>query len=168
MTKIEVESLYDFLKEHENEIDFVVLTWTWPETVEMDSGFYGTVYGEEHWPLVHRFSCTRIDEEYSFAGEVKDALVFADSYNCWDGHEIEFENGIVFGEYEGYNPDQDEYPSKADTLSDIGVYGIYYMGLYYHDRDSRGNYHTRYYNSTRHGVEPYRDHPGENEESSEE
>lgn len=169
MTKIEVESLYDFLKEHENEIDYVVLTWTWPLVVEFESGFYGTVYGEERYPLYHRFTGTRIDEEYSFAGNVKEALEFADSYDCWDGHEIEFENGIVFGENEGYDPDADEFPDDEESLKEVGVYDIYYAGLYYHWRDSRGNYSTRWYNPNyHHGIEPYRDHPRENEESSEE
>lgn len=160
MTKIEVESLYDFLKEHENEIEFVILTWEWPGVAEVESDYCGTIYGEENYPLYHRFSYTRLDDEYSFTGTVEEALNFAESYDCWDGHEIDFENGIVIGYNEGYDPDKDEYPDDVDNLSDSNVYNVEYMGFYFYRRDHRGNSHHYYYSPSLYGgVEPYRRKP---------
>lgn len=91
-------------------------------------------------PLYHEFVYDRIDSDYSYIGNVEDAIDFADEYDCWDRQELDYENGIIIGEI------------REEGLKDKGIWDIYkdgvnieYIGLVYYYND-RGNCKTAYYN----------------------
>lgn len=137
--KVEVESLHDFLTENESNIDYVCLTWIWEDRAALESDFMGRINGCIQ-PLYHEFVYDRIDSDYSYIGNVEDAIDFADEYDCWDGQELDYENGIIIGEI------------REEGLKDEGILDIYkdgvnieYIGLVYYYND-RGNCKTAYYN----------------------
>lgn len=146
MTKVELKgSLLDFLEENKENIDYVVLNYRWsPYHYEGESSFYGDVwspkYGVEKWPLYHRFIGDEIDEEYSYIGDVEGAINFAEGYGCWDEETLELVNGVLIGEKEEWNY-QEEYAEDLEDMNTLNVINLQYSGLVYSDE----KYKKRYY-----------------------
>ena len=143
MTKVELKgSLLDFLEENKENIDYVVLNYRWsPYYYVGDSSFYGDVwtqkYGVDKWPLTHCFTGDEIDEEYSYIGDVEGAINFAEGYGCWDEETLELDNGVLIGEKEEWNY-QEEYAGDLENMDSVDVINIQYCGLvYFHDNKRR-------------------------------
>lgn len=134
-----IGDLRQFLTDYKSQIDYVCLTWIWEETAIIESNYMGRVNGCLQ-PLYYEFDYDRIDEDYSFFGNVEDAIEFAENYDCWNGSELYCEDGIVAGEIR-------ERGSEHDYTRDIFNYGVNidYIGLVYYYYDSKGNSKTSYY-----------------------
>ena len=142
MTKIEPESLVDWLEEHKDEIEWVSLEWDWNETYEKYASFYGCDTDRERIFLYHRWNARRLDIEYSYEGEVEGAIEFANNYDCWDCKTLEYTNGVLIGRENGYDPDADDFPRNPEEMKDTEVTDIEYEGLFDYERDHRGNSHA--------------------------
>lgn len=119
------ETLYDFLVAHKDDIEYVKLTWVWPDIKIIESNKkvmkWDTKYNE-YYPvsLDIGFSVDVLDEEYTFWGPIEDAIKFADSYDCWDslvdGDEtIVIEDGVLEEEHTGDNFEMHYHPHTLDT-----------------------------------------------------
>lgn len=138
--RVGIGDLRQFLTDHKSRIDYVCLTWIWEDKATLDSSFMGLIDGYPQ-PLYHEFIYDRIDEEYSFIGNVEDAIEFADQYDCWNGAELDYENGIVAGEIR-------EEGTEEEDIRNLIKYGINidYIGLVYYYLDLRGNNRKSLYN----------------------
>ena len=150
MTEIQIEDLHQWLQDHRKEIDYVYLEWRWETTVMFESDtYYGVVDGESRYPLYHKFYGWNLDEEYSFAGNVEDAISFAEGYTCWDGHTFQYDSGVLFAEEDAIDY-ANEYPDDADTLDTVNMANVSYFGLYYHYWDHNGNQRDAVYKGPLH------------------
>lgn len=142
MTEINADCLADWLKEHKNEIEWVSLEWDWNQTYERGASFYGCDADHKRIFLYHRWYARRIDGEYSYEGEVEGAIEYTQLYDCWDGKTLEYINGVLIGRENGYDPDADDFARDPEEMTDVEVTDIDYAGLFYHERDHRGNSHA--------------------------
>lgn len=143
--KITVDDLEKFLKEHKDEIDYVYLEYAWePKYYQKLASVKGVdAQGHQRY-LYHRFACTEIDSEYSYAGDVEGAIRFAEDYACWDGREISFDDGVVFAKHKQVDWDSEEHPCDLhhdNGLDDLGNIDVEYMGLFYYDRRHEACYY---------------------------
>ena len=138
MTVYEPDNLHKFLIEHKEEIDYVVLNWSWsPYYTYIETGKFGLVYGEP-WPLYHCVEFNKIDKEYCFVGNVEDAIKYAENYDQWDERKIELNDGMLWGEVQEYNYDN-QYSEPLSDLEDLESVDLSYCGLRYFKNDSHGN-----------------------------
>ena len=137
--KMEIGDLRQYLTDFKSQIDYVCLTWIWEETAILESSFMGHINGCLQ-PLYHEFIYDRIDKDYSFIGNVEDAIEFAEKYGYWDGAKVYYEDGIVTGEIR-------EEGSEDEDIRNLIKYGVnvYYLGLVYYCHDL-SNCKTFFYN----------------------
>lgn len=97
-----------FLKERG--VRWVCLKWTWNRNIVVDV--------PRRWPFTvdgairARYQGREIDDDYSYIG-VFDPDVFrkwAEDYDCWDDAELAIVEGVLVGDYDGYDPDAKDFP----------------------------------------------------------
>lgn len=119
----EFETLYDFLDHYKDDIEYVMLTWTWPNMYVIESKNALMVWDYKHREYYPKeldlgFSVSEIDEEYTFWGPIEDALEFAKSYDCWDGvleyTTLSIDDGMLEFDHEGDNFDSHYHPHEFD------------------------------------------------------
>lgn len=116
--KIEIDDLNEYLMQHKDDIDFVVLQWTVnPNYAQVETNNYGIDRDGYKYRLYARFSFNVNDLEYSFAGSVEDAIKYTSNYNQWDGCDFTLEDGILMGEYDAYHGDAEEWPKEGSDLN---------------------------------------------------
>lgn len=137
--KVIIDDLHEWLTDNKDCIDYVTITWIIEKQMVKESGFNGKDAGKE-FPLYHRYFYDETDIEYSFYGDIEDALKFAANYDCWDGQEFEFENGILAAEV------RVEETWEEENIKDLySAYNIEYAGLVHYIIDRRGNQRTTLY-----------------------
>lgn len=140
-------TLYSYLQANKEKIWYCQLIWTWPEYIELDTPYcFKNDKDGYPWPLVARWTATRIDEEYTRIGPIDEIIEFSKHYDCWDGRIEEdgsIEGGVLICSHEGYHPESKDYPD--DDPADAALYDLDFSGLYYFDRDHRGNQIRRRY-----------------------
>lgn len=145
-----VESLYDFLKEHQDEIDYVMLDWVWsPNTVYIPTRYYFIHKGDHYPTLLYReVDYDRIDTEYCFYGNVEGAMKFAEQYECWDGHDLTLDDSILYARENAYNNDwkesarDDTYVLECDLEATdvvLGDYVFFRGGAKHYNEDEHGS-----------------------------
>lgn len=108
--RIEAESLEEAIKQHP-EVKTVVLFWTWEREYYTSNASKFSAYVHEH----------TIDEEYCFNGGRKDALKFAQSYDCWDGQDFLILKGDLLYGYNAEYDMQTSWNDGYDHISGIGA-----------------------------------------------
>lgn len=137
--KIIIDDLHEWLTDNKDCIDYVTISWIIEKNIVAESGYFGKDTGKE-FPLYHRFIYDETDREYSFYGNVENAIEFAARYDCWDGQEFEFENGILAAEV------RVEDTWEAELIEDLdSAHNIEYCGLVHYVIDHRGNQRTSWY-----------------------
>ena len=114
-------TLYKFLMDHPS-IWYVHLVWTWNRTVDVETPFMAVFKDGSISEVVARYHAYVVDEEYTMIGSREDALAFAKSYDCWDGHFDDpdagtIKDGILFMDADSYDPDADEFPLREKELT---------------------------------------------------
>ena len=137
------ESLYDFLVRNKDKIEYVHLEWTWPELKLVQSKYVCMDWDMKYKEFFPRdvylcFGVDRLDQEYSFMGTIEEAMEFASSYDCWDGHDFDesttINEGIFELAYQGYNPDEHYHPDEIDP-NDLTMMNIRSLGYYIYKSD---------------------------------
>lgn len=121
----EFDTLYEFLDYYKEDIDYVCLTWTWPNIYITPSSSYLMVWDSEYREYLPKqldigFRVTEVDEEYSFWGPIEDALEFAQNYGVWDGliDSPYIEDGVFEYEFQGDNFEEHYHPHKFNPNGD--------------------------------------------------
>lgn len=141
----EIDTLYDFLIEHKNEIDYVKLDYTWSPFVAIVETDYYFGTGENKTRLYRRISYSEIDSEYSFWGTVDKAIDFAESYSCWDGETLALDDSILLGELDSYNYNYDnDCPKEPDDFENLETTNLSFCGYVYFRNYKMRDYHPNY------------------------
>lgn len=143
----EFDTLYEFLDHYKDDIEYVKLTWTWPNIYVIESNRYLMVWDgkdKEYYPrqLDLGFSVEEIDEEYTFWGPIEDALEFSQNYDCWDGrigNNPCIEDGVFECDYKGDNFEEYYHPDEFDPN---GKYTMVLSLGYMTWGDDGDNWHT--------------------------
>lgn len=138
------QTLLNFLEEHKDEIDYVMLDYLWdPYYAEIETDFYTTIQGRDV-ELYACFEYKKLDEEYSFYGRVDQAINFASSYGVWDGSSLVLDDGVLIGKIEQYSTQQmGEFMENENDLEDLTNIDVTYRGLFFYG-DSGYQYFDSY------------------------
>lgn len=138
-------TLYDFLEDHKDEIDYVQLDYKWsPYIAVIETGYYFFNHGYKQ-ELYREVSFSKIDAEYSFYGDVEGAIEFAKNYSVWDGTTIAMDDSILLGEQDNYNYNYDaDTPCEASDLEGLDSIEISFEGYVYFDHYKLHRYSERF------------------------
>lgn len=141
MRMFEIEDLHEYLVQNRLRIDYVALTYMWsPYYIDVKTDFVVDGGRYDGYPLTAVFSCSRIDEEYSFYGRIDEAIKWIEDYGgIWDCCDFSLSGCVLHAEYDDWN-DLEEYHDEEESIHDVDVIDIEFSHYEYWSSNKRCYY----------------------------
>lgn len=94
---IKIQDLHDWLVKHRYQIDYVNLQWIErPIIIDCETNYVVDDGGEHDGKTIYAiFGSDRIDNEYSYVGDIEGATKYFENYDCWNGKDFTIKCGFI-------------------------------------------------------------------------